>query len=49
MVQEIPRLLDEEIKNVEGKITLDETTTALKNMTSNKSPETDGLHQSFFF
>lgn len=40
MVQEIPKLSDNEVKNIKGKIASEEATRALKNMKNNNSPGT---------
>ena len=48
IVHTIPTLSDEEANNIEGKITLEEATRALKNMKNNKSPGTVGFTSEFF-
>jgi hypothetical protein len=48
IVQNIPTLSNEEAGSIEGKITMEEATTALKNMKNNKSPGTDGFTSEFF-
>ena len=47
-VNSLPKLSDEEAENLEGLITLDEASCALKNMTNGKSPGTDGMTVEFF-
>ena len=47
-VHTIPTLSDEEANNIEGKLTLEEATRALKNMKNNNSPGTDGFTSEFF-
>ena len=42
-VQNIPTLSNEEAKNIEGKITMEEATEALKTMKNKKSSGTDGF------
>ena len=48
IVHTIPTLSDEEANNIEGKLTLEEATRALKNMKNNNSPGTDGFTSVFF-
>ncbi len=48
MVTEIPHLKDEEAERIEGEITLNEASMALRNMKHSKSPATDGLNAEFF-
>ena len=43
IVQNIPTLSNEEAKNIEGKITMEEATEALKTMKNKKSSGTDGF------
>ena len=43
LVTEIPKLSEEESRSLEGKITIEEAGTALKNMKHEKSPGTDGF------
>ena len=49
IVHTIPKLSDEETNNIEGKITLEEATRALKSMKNNKSPDTDDFTSEFFW
>ena len=48
MVTEIPHLKDEEAERIEGEITLNEASMALRNMKHSKSPATDGLNARIF-
>lgn len=48
LVNDIPRLSDEEANNLEGEITLNEAGNALKKMKNMKSPGTDGFTAEFF-
>ncbi len=48
MVTEIPHLNDEEAERIEGEITLNEASMALRNMKHSKSPGTDGFNAEFF-
>ena len=48
LVNDIPSLSDTEAGELEGNITIDEATYALKNMDNNKSPGTDGFTAEFF-
>ena len=48
MVTEIPHLNDEEAERIEGEITLNEASVALRNMKHSKSPGTDGFNAEFF-
>ena len=48
LVTEIPKLSEEESRSLEGKITIEEAGTALKNMKHEKSPGTDGFGAEFF-
>ena len=48
MVGELPSLAAEEIASLEGHITLEEASYALKNMKNNKSPGSDGFTVEFF-
>ena len=49
IVHTIPTQSDEEANNIEGKITLEEATRALKNMKNNKGPgRSDGCTSEFF-
>ena len=48
LVNDIPSLSEEEGKELEGEITLEEATCILKNMKNNKSPGTDGFSVEFF-
>ena len=48
LVKEIPRLNEREADNLEGEITLEEATCALKTMKNNKSPGSDGFTAEFF-
>ena len=43
LVENIPTLTLQEKTSLEGKITLDEASSALKNMKNNKSPGSDGF------
>ena len=45
---DIPKLNDEQRASLEGKITKEETLLALKNMSNNKSPGSDGFTTEFF-
>ena len=45
----MPTLTFQEKTSLEGKITLDEASAALKNMKNNKSPESDGFTAVVFF
>ena len=49
MVTEIPHLNDEEAERIEGEITLNEASMALRNMKHSNSPGTDGFNADFFF
>ena len=49
MVTEIPHSNDEEAERIEGEITLNEASMALRNMKHSKSPGTDGFNAEFFF
>ena len=44
MVTEIPHLNDEEAERIEGEITLNEASVALRNIKHSKSPGTDGFN-----
>ena len=48
MVTEIPHLNDEEAERIEGEVTLNEASMALRNMKHSKSPGTDGFNAEFF-
>ena len=48
MVENIPTLTLQEKLLLEGEITLDEASLALKNMKNNKSPGSDGFTVDFF-
>ena len=48
MVTKIPHLNDEEVERIEGEITLNEASMALRNMKHSKSPGTDGFNAEFF-
>ena len=48
LVGDIPTLTLQEKTSLEGKITLDEASSALKNMKNNKSPGYDGFTVEFF-
>ena len=48
LVEDIPTLAVQEKTSLEGEITLDEASVALKNMKNNKSPGSDGLTVEFF-
>ena len=48
MVTEIPHLNDEEAERIEGEITLNEASMALRNMKHSKSTGTDGFNAEFF-
>ena len=48
MVTEIPHLNDEEAERIEGEITLNEASMALRNMKHSKSSGTDGFNTEFF-
>ena len=48
LIKHIPKLSSEEKDTLEGKITLDEASTALKAMQNGKSPGTDGFSAEFF-
>ena len=48
LVGDIPTLTLQEKTSLEGKITLDEASAALKNMKNNKSPGSDGFTVEFF-
>ena len=48
MVTEIPHFNDEEAERLEGEITLNEASIALRNMKHSKSPGTDGFNAEFF-
>ena len=48
MVENIPTLTLQEKLSLEGEITLDEASLALKNMKTNKSPGSDGFTVEFF-
>ena len=48
LVNEIPHLTTFEAEQLEGEITLEEASQALKNMKSFKSPGTDGFSAEFF-
>ena len=48
LVEDIPTLTLQEKTSLEGKITLDEASAALKNMKNNKSPGYDGFTVEFF-
>ena len=48
LVTEIPKLSEEESRSLEGKITIEEAGTALKNMKYEKSPGTDGFEAECF-
>ena len=48
LVEDIPTLTLQEKTSLEGKITLDEASAALKNMKNNKSPGSDGFTVEFF-
>ena len=48
LVNEIPRLSEDEARSLEGEITLDEAAKALKNMKNSKSPGSDGFTAEFF-
>ena len=43
LVEDIPTLTVQENTSLEGEITLDEASVALKNMKNNKSPSSDGF------
>jgi exonuclease III len=47
-VQTLPKLTDEESELLEGLITLEEASVALKNMPNGKSPGTDGITVDFY-
>ena len=47
MVENIPTLTLQEKLSLEGEITLDEASLALKNMKNNKSPGSDGFTVDF--
>ena len=47
MFTEIPHLKDVEAVRIEGEITLNEASMALRNMKHSKSPGTDGFTQNF--
>ena len=48
LIKNIPTLSFEQSNEIEGKITLEEATAALKNMKNNKSPGSDGYPAEFF-
>ena len=48
LINEIPKLSEDEKKSLEGEITLEEAGSALKNMNNGKSPGTDGFGAEFF-
>ena len=48
LVEDIPTLTVQEKTSLEGKITLDEASVALKKMKNNKSPGSDGFTVEFF-
>ena len=48
MVNEIPRLSDDEVDRIEGEIILDEASSVLRNMHNCKSPGTDGYNAECF-
>ena len=48
LINEIPKFSEEQQVSLEGKITLEEAGTALKNMKNGKSPGTDGFGADFF-
>ena len=48
LVEDIPTLTVQEKTSLEGEITLDEASVALKNMKNNKSPGSDGFTVEFF-
>ena len=47
-VEDIPTLAVQEKTSLEGEITLDEASVALKNMKNNKSPGSEGFTVEFF-
>ena len=49
LVEDIPTLTVQEETSLEGEVTLDEASVALKNMKNNKSPDSDGFTVEFFF
>ena len=49
MITEIPHFSDEETERIEGEITLNEASIALRNMKHSKSPGTDGFNAEFYF
>ena len=48
LVEDIPTLTVQEKTSLEGEITLDEASVALKNTKNNKSPDSDGFTVEFF-
>ena len=48
MIHDIPTLTEDEATNLEGQITLEEATLALKKMNNSKSPGSDGFTAEFF-
>ena len=48
LAEDIPTLTVQEKTSLEGEITLDEASVALKNMKNNKSPGSDGFTVEFF-
>ena len=48
MTKDMPKLSEDERGSLEGKITLEEAGLALKNMSNNKSPGSDGFTAEFF-
>ena len=43
LIKEYPKIAEEEAENLEGKITVEEATCALKRMKNGKSPGSDGF------
>ena len=47
LIKEYPKIAEEEADNLEGKITVEEATCALKRMKNGKSPGSDGFTVDF--
>ena len=47
-MRDLPKLTEEEAETLNGDLTLQEVSTALKNMKNNKSPGTDGFSVEFY-
>ena len=48
LLRDLPKLTEEEAETLNGDLTLQEVSTALKNMKNNKSPGTDGFSVEFY-